>query len=150
MVIDPPLPAPAPPSQLEAKPTQQAPPEKPLPRFERPEWVIVYVTMAYAIIAWLTLRTIKRQADLMERQAADARQASADCAKFATDTLAEMKAQRLQMFGALGKQAYEMSEQSAAVRSSARAAEEGAKAALLNAQSLISAELAWVHTRLHF
>jgi hypothetical protein len=142
VVIDPPLPTP--PSQPESTPAQQTSPEKPLPRFERPEWVIVYVTIVYALIAWLTLRTIKRQANLMEQQATDARKASADSAKFATDTLEEMKAQRLQMAGAMGKQAYEMGEQSAAVRSSARAAEEGAKAALLNAQSLISAERAWV------
>jgi hypothetical protein len=91
-----------------------------------------------------TLAAISKQATTMDTQATDARKASAESAKFATDTLEEMKAQRLQMAGAMGKQAYEMGEQSAAVRSSARAAQEGAKAALLNAESLISAERAWV------
>jgi hypothetical protein len=37
-------------------------------RFFTPEWVIVYVTAGYALIAWWTLSSIKRQAALMERQ----------------------------------------------------------------------------------
>ncbi len=43
-------------------------PEKPLPRFERPEWIIVYVTVVYVVIAGLTLVAILKQANLMERQ----------------------------------------------------------------------------------
>lgn len=48
--------------------SEQDPPEKPLPPFERPEWVIVYVTAAYSLISGLMLIAIKRQADHMERQ----------------------------------------------------------------------------------
>jgi hypothetical protein len=36
--------------------------------FLRPEWVIAYITAFYAIIAWITLSQIKRQAGIMERQ----------------------------------------------------------------------------------
>ena len=57
--------------------SKKAPEEKPLPRFERPEWVIVYITAIYVLIAWWTLRAIKRQADTMEMQANEARQSAA-------------------------------------------------------------------------
>ncbi len=39
---------------------------KPLPRFLRPEWVIVYITAFYVFISALMLLAIKRQADLAE------------------------------------------------------------------------------------
>lgn len=42
--------------------------EKPLPRFARPEWVIVYITAVYVVISGLTLRAIKKQARQMELQ----------------------------------------------------------------------------------
>jgi hypothetical protein len=42
--------------------------ENPLPRWRRPEWVIVYVTVVYALLAWLQLRAIRKQAAIMERQ----------------------------------------------------------------------------------
>lgn len=71
VVIDPPLPAPNSQPPASAKPEEAQ--ENPLPRFIRPEWVIVYVTIAYALIAWLTLGAIARQADSMERAADDAR-----------------------------------------------------------------------------
>jgi hypothetical protein len=58
--------------------------EKPLPRFERPEWVIVYVTVVYAFIAWLTLLSIKRQANTMDKQFADAKESGKH-----TETLAQ-------------------------------------------------------------
>lgn len=43
--------------------------EKPLPRFLRPEWVIVHITAVYVAIAGITLWAIWRQARVMERQA---------------------------------------------------------------------------------
>jgi len=49
--------------------TAKAPEEKPLPRFARPEWVIVYITAIYVVIAAVTLIAIWRQADLMKTQA---------------------------------------------------------------------------------
>jgi hypothetical protein len=67
VVIDPPLPAPA--GNPEPAISDPHTTEKPLPRFERPEWVIVYITAVYAFISWLTLRAMKRQADIMKRQA---------------------------------------------------------------------------------
>jgi hypothetical protein len=75
VVIDPPLPPTnsQPPSPANPDETQ----EKPLPRLIRPEWVIVYVTIAYAVFTWLTLRAIRKQADTMEQQATDARNAAA-------------------------------------------------------------------------
>ena len=67
VVIDPPYP----PSASNPAPSngQSQPPEPPLPRFLRPEWVIVYVTIVYAFIAFFTLRAIKTQGDLMKWQA---------------------------------------------------------------------------------
>jgi hypothetical protein len=55
--------------ETEPSASQKNAPEKPLPRFERPEWVIVYVTTIYVCISAWTLVAIKRQADVMERQA---------------------------------------------------------------------------------
>ena len=68
MIIDP---SPAT-EHLKAEPDnkKQDSTEKPLPRFERPEWVIVYITAIYVLIAACTLWVIKRQADHMEWQAA--------------------------------------------------------------------------------
>jgi hypothetical protein len=59
----------APLANKEAASQKSNPPEKPLPRFLRPEWVIVYVTIVYAFIAFFTLRAIKTQGDFMKRQA---------------------------------------------------------------------------------
>lgn len=90
VVIDPPFPtsdnhrAGAPDGQNEAA-------EKPLPRFERPEWVIVYVTIAYVLIATLTMRVIKKQANTMEIQARDARASAAASALTAQETLAAIR-----------------------------------------------------------
>ena len=44
-------------------------PEKPLPRFLRPEWVIVYITTMYAVMTGLGFWAIRRQADIMDCQA---------------------------------------------------------------------------------
>src|SRR5579862_8015639 len=82
VVIDPPLPAAS--GKPESTSSQNQSAEKPLPRFERPEWVIVYVTLVYAFIAWLTLIAIKRQANTMESQLADARETGTH-----TETLAQ-------------------------------------------------------------
>ena len=89
IVIDPPLPA-INGSQPKPHDGQNAAPEKPLPRFARPDWVIVYVTIVYAVIAWRTLRRIKRQADLMGRQnvvALASAKAAKESAKAANDNI---------------------------------------------------------------
>jgi len=75
VVIDPPFPAPV--CQPLSTIKTEATPENPLPRFLRPEWVIVYITAAYSLIAGLTLWVIKRQADTMDTQAKDARDSAA-------------------------------------------------------------------------
>jgi hypothetical protein len=72
---------------------QSSTPEKPLPRPIRPEWVIVYITAIYAFIAWLTLHSIKRQADTMERQVTAARDSAAQAASDSAATLAAIKRQ---------------------------------------------------------
>ncbi len=58
--------------------TQDKPQEKPLPRFLRPEWVIVYITAIYVFIAGLTLGAIWRQANLMESQIEEMRRQAKD------------------------------------------------------------------------
>jgi hypothetical protein len=63
IVIDPPLPTPNRPKSESVK-VESSSPEKLLPRFERPEWVAVYITAVYVLISWLTLRAVKRQADV--------------------------------------------------------------------------------------
>jgi hypothetical protein len=67
VIINPPLPTGGNKPESTAGPSD--PQEKPLPRFVRPEWVIVYVTIVYAIIGFFTLRDIRRQANLAERAA---------------------------------------------------------------------------------
>jgi hypothetical protein len=51
--------------------------DKPLPQFLRPEWITAYITALYALIAGLTLKAIKRQADTMDTQARDAQASTA-------------------------------------------------------------------------
>lgn len=48
--------------------TESASPQKPLPEWRKPEWVIVYVTIIYAVIAGWTLLAIRRQGLSMRRQ----------------------------------------------------------------------------------
>jgi hypothetical protein len=91
IVIDPPLPVAS--SQPPTTAKQEEPTEKPLPRFERPEWVIVYVTVAYSFITWLTLRKIKVQADLMKDQLDDSRASSTANEQRANATLAAIEKQ---------------------------------------------------------
>lgn len=64
----------APCSQAEPCYAQENAPEKAFPWPIRPEWVIVYITAIYVFIAWRTLRAIKRQANIMEGQARDAKE----------------------------------------------------------------------------
>jgi hypothetical protein len=49
--------------------TKKEPEEKPLPRFLRAEWVIVYVTVVYTGVAWFTLWKIADQANTMREHA---------------------------------------------------------------------------------
>lgn len=66
VVIDPPFPASVSPPPAPVRP--EAPPEKVIQKLIGPEWVIVYVTALYALIAWFTFRPIQRQAKEMSRQ----------------------------------------------------------------------------------
>jgi hypothetical protein len=91
VVIDPPLPARS--GQPEPTHPQQEPPQNLTPAWRRSEWVIVYVTIAYAIIAWLTLTTIKRQANTMQESAQDDRATAAAASITTADTLAAIKRQ---------------------------------------------------------
>ena len=59
----------------------------------RPEWGIVWITIAYTVIAGLTLVAIKRQANLMERQANEAKENFAASALANQDTLTALKRQ---------------------------------------------------------
>jgi hypothetical protein len=74
VIIDPPFPLAMP--KPEPIKTQNESKDKPLMWFIKSEWVIVYVTAIYALIAWLTLKAIKRQGNLMERQAEEAREST--------------------------------------------------------------------------
>lgn len=91
VVIDPPLP----PSNSQPPTADHSgePEEKPLPRFGRPEWVIVYVTVAYCLITLLMWRTIKRQVAIMDQQAKDARTSAATAALTTEETLTAIQRQ---------------------------------------------------------
>lgn len=89
---------------------QDAALEKALPRWRRPDWVIVYVTIIYSFITWLTLRSIKRQADLLERQINETNVSMEASSKIASDTLIALK-----------QQASAMDTQNAAIRKRERA-----------------------------
>jgi len=126
--------------KTESPKSQNASQEKLLPWPLRPEWVIVYVTIGYAIIAWFTLRSISRQADYMERQGADFRESNAATALAAQETLSAIKRQADSMdtqTGHLASQIAEMQAQTAVAKTSA-------ENALLNAKALINSERAWI------
>lgn len=110
VVVDPPFP----PSNSQPCPTDHSgqPEEKPLPRFIRPEWVIVYVTVAYSLITLLMWRTIKRQANIMDAQAKDAKESD------------------VQTFAVLKEQTDNATISAKAATVTALAADESAKAAL--------------------
>jgi hypothetical protein len=120
-------PATGPCSQAEPCWTENASADKPLPRFERPEWVIVYVTILYAIIAWLTLLAIKRQGDTMKKQAADARQSAKDATITAQNTL-----------NAIERQVINLRRQANWLKLSAHATRINAKAALISAKTMLA------------
>jgi len=122
VVIDPPLPPSS--SKPESSNGQEQTPEKPLPRYERPEWVIVYVTIVYAFIAWRTLRAIRKQADITEQQAADARKSATSAESISNETLKAIK-----------RQGDWMRLSAKAQKLSAKAAITGAKAALESAHT---------------
>src|SRR5438270_11983822 len=61
VVIDPPFPTVS--NHPQNQPANAQTPEKPLPRYFRPEWVIVYSTTVYVFFTRLTLWTISRHAN---------------------------------------------------------------------------------------
>lgn len=61
--------------------------------FLRPEWMIVWVTIAYVVTAYLTLLAIKQQASIMAQEAKDAKEAAAEAAATTALTLAAIKRQ---------------------------------------------------------
>lgn len=101
IVIDPPIPALS--GQIPATAKQEESIEKPLPRFARPEWVIVYVTVVYCFITWLTLRKIKVQAGLMREQLDNAKTEGSKTAETASETLSALKRQADSMDKQIGE-----------------------------------------------
>jgi hypothetical protein len=135
VIIDrPPLP------KAESSSQKQASPEKPLPQFERPEWVIVYITAAYALISLLMFLAIRRQANTMEKQAADARTSAAEAAVVAQSTLNAIEQQNIN----LRRQVIWLRMSAKAAKVGAEAANLSAKAAMMNAQAATNAERAWI------
>jgi len=103
--------------------------EEPLPRFERPEWVAVYITAIYVLIAAVTLMVIWRQANIMKTQSDHMGQ-----------QVSLMKSQTLvlqESVTAIEKQVDEMKTQTAVAKTSA-------ENALLNTKALIASERAWI------
>jgi len=161
VIIDPPLPA-----FNSAKPesaNEQRPPQvKPLAWFLRPDFLIVWVTIAYAFISWLTVRATSRQANTMEAQAKDARDSAAAAAAIAQDTLKAINlqthhtgqqvaiaiesAKTAQMSGEVAlEQLKVMQQQAVEMKAQTAVAKTSAEAALLNAKALINAERPWVY-----
>lgn len=123
-VVNPPAAAPC--NQANPCYTKDAAPEPPLPRWRRSEWVIVYVTIAYAVIAAFTLWVIKRQADTMD---AKAKKDIEDSNAAALTTKATLKAIQEQA-GIMREQANLMVDQKLALIESANAAKTSAEAAM--------------------
>jgi hypothetical protein len=98
------------------------PQDKPLPRFVRPEWVIVYVTVVYSAFTFFQWWTLRRQAKSLEQQIKDARVANEGASKTAQNTL-----------DAIERQATSMGEQTVLLRESVEAAKAGAEAARASA-----------------
>jgi len=137
VVIDPPIPSPS----ESPKPSgdKDVTAEQPLPRFVRPEWIIAYITAAYVFITWLMMRTIKRQADAMDRQAIEARKSGNDAAALATGMLAAIREQAALM----RQQVDTMERQLGIAETSAKAAEDNATAAHIAADAAkMSAKIA--------
>ena len=84
----------APYSDAEPGNAEQTPPEKPLPRFLRPEWIVVYITAVYVVITAFMLVVIKQQADQMERQTTIQAASVAAAQKSADAANAQIKAMK--------------------------------------------------------
>jgi hypothetical protein len=143
-------------TQPVTSPQQDQPPEKPWQKFTRPEWVIVYVTAVYVLIAWWTLSAIKRQAKFLKEQVDDARRTNSENAETAARTLRLIEAQAKLMedsvtVAKIQVQATELGVQ-VAMRSAeatllaAGAGRDNANAALLSAKAVLASERPWFVT----
>jgi hypothetical protein len=144
VVIDPPFPTV---TNVQSQPAnaQAQSPEKPLPRFFRPEWVIVYITAVYVSFTGLMLLTIRRQANTMDRQAKDARNAADTTALSAQNTLNEIKRQADLMdaqLKAMEESSKQVNRQIEILERSVAATEKSADAARENIELYISKERA--------
>lgn len=106
-------------TQVKAEDQKEKPKDEPWKRFFTPEWIIVYVTAGYALIAWWTLSAIKRQAKTMEQQRIDSNKSGAET------------------INALNRQI-------TAMESHVEATQNNAKAATLAAQAVINSERPWL------
>jgi len=150
IVIDPPFPSVTLP-QSQTSNTQTQVPEKPLPRFLRPEWVIVYITAVYVCFTGLTLWTIRRQANTMDRQAKDAKTATDAAAFSAQNTLNEIKRQADLMeaqLKAMEESSKQVNRQIEMLERSVAATEKNAAAAKENIELYISKERARLRVEL--
>jgi hypothetical protein len=100
-------------------------------RFFEPEWFTVYVTLAYVVIAYFTLRAVKQQARTMAEQAKDFRDSANSSSRTEREILIAVRVQAEH----LAAQVEEMKAQTVVAQTSANAA-------LLNAQAVINAERA--------
>lgn len=122
----------APTSQPDTAAQKREPNYDTWPWYFQPAWMIVWVTIAYTIIAWRMLRAIKRQANIMEGQAADARSDAANARTEAASTLEAIKRQGLSM-----------RRQTTHLRIAAEAAKGNADAALLAARAQAAMAQQW-------
>lgn len=144
VVIDPPFPA-VTNTQNQPANAQTHAPEKPLPRFFRPEWVIVYITAVYVFLTGLTFWTIRRQAHTMDRQARDAKNAADAAALSGQNTLNEIKRQADLMdaqLKAMGESSKQVNRQIEMLERSVAATEKSAVTAKENIELYISKERA--------
>lgn len=104
-----------------------------VPWFLRPDWVTVWATLLYTLVAALTWRVIRRQMKIMEEQAQDARAESKEASATALQTLRAIK-----------RQGVSMRRQTTHIRKSAEAGEVAARAAMSNVQAVINSERPWL------
>ena len=142
VIIDPSVPAPNGPQPKPANGQGEAT-EKPLPRFIRPEWIIVYVTAAYCWITWRILKTIKRQADTMDRQATEARQSSAQQMQGVQASIAEATRAAKAMEGIAASMATSVE----AAKENVRISRETADAAIATADATKDSALAMINSQ---
>jgi len=124
VIIEEPIPT----IHTETKPNDQqdGSPEKPLPRFVRPEWVIVYITAVYVFFTILMWIAVKRQVKLMDQQRQESNRSSVDS------------------LTALNRQITALEGHVKAAEETAAAAKEGADAARRNTDVPINSQWAWV------